>query len=231
MIKKIFVIFTISVSIGFSASIFAQDNFHGSLESIPESIKKEMINQTWHQGCPVPLDKMSYLTLSYWGFDHKTHEGHLVVLNQLAGETLQIFRELYQMKYPIEKMVLPDIYKSKDDWKSSENNNTYAFFCRKDEQNPDKFSPHSYGIAIDINPLYNPAVVANGKIQPEAGRKYLDRKIRHESMINEAMVRVFARYGWKWGGYWSPNNVDYMHFQKDIDEHYICNSFEFFPKR
>ncbi len=231
MIKKLCLVFIASISIGFTTSAFAQDEFHGSIEPIPEQIKKEMVNQTWYQGCPMELDYMNYLTISYWGFDHKTHVGHLIVLKKLAGETLQIFQELYQIKFPIERMVLPHIYKSKDDWKSSENNNTYAFFCRKDEQNPENFSPHSYGIAIDINPVYNPAVVADGKIQPEAGKKYLDRKISHEGMVNDAVVQIFARHGWKWGGYWSSNNVDYMHFQKDMDEHYICNSLELYSNR
>lgn len=231
MMKKIFLGLVVSTTLVFSSLTLAEENFHGSLEPIPTSVKKAMLNQTWRQECPMPLDKLSYLTVSYWGFDHKTHDGHLIVLNQLAGETLQIFHDLYQMKFPIEKMVLPDVYKSKDDWKSSEDNNTYAFFCRKDEQNPDKFSPHSYGIAIDINPLYNPAAVANDKVQPESGKKYLDRKISHEGMVNEDVVRIFAKHGWKWGGYWSSKDVDYMHFQKDIDEHYTCSSLEFFSKR
>lgn len=207
---------------------YAQDNFRGSVESIPPEIAEKMVAHTWHKGCPLPLNSMNYLTVTYWGFDHKPHEGHLIVLNVLAGETLQIFQELYQIKFPIEKMVLPDNYSSDKndwssiDWKSSEDDNTSGFLCREDDQTLGQFSPHSYGIAIDINPVYNPARVANNKVEPESGKKYFDRELRHAGMINEKVVAIFTKYGWKWGGYWAKDKIDYQHFQKDMDKHYIC---------
>lgn len=216
---------------------YAQDNFHGSVDSIPAKIAERMLEHSWHNGCPLPLKSMSYLTVTYWGFDHKPHEGNLIVLNALAGETLQIFQELYQIKFPIEKIDLPDIYASKKndwlslDWTSAEDNDTYAFLCRDDDQTPGKFSPHSYGIALDINPVYNPSIVANNKVEPESGKKYFDRNLRHEGMVNEKVVAIFAKHGWKWGGYWTKDKLDYQHFQKDIDEHYICPTLIDFSKQ
>jgi hypothetical protein len=208
----------------------ADDSYHGSIQAIPPDIANKMIGHAWHSGCPLLLKNMSYLTITFWGFDHKPHEGHLIVLNMLAGETLQIFHDLYQIKFPIEKMVLPDTYTSQQndwlaiDWKSSEDNNTSGFLCREDDQTPGQFSPHSYGIAIDINPVYNPSRVAHNKIEPESGKKYFDRQLNHEGMINEKVVAIFARYGWRWGGYWPKDKIDYQHFQKDIDEHYSCST-------
>lgn len=208
---------------------WAQTDFHGAMQPLPAQIRQQMISKTWHEGCPLPLDKLSYLTVTYWGFDQKPHEGNLIVLNFLAGETLQIFQDLYRMKFPIEHITLPDIYKSDDE--SAAANNTYGFYCRPDGQNPKDFSPHSYGIAIDINPLYNPALVVDNKVQPEQGKQYLDRKKQHQGMVNEDVVRVFAKYGWKWGGFFSPKELDYMHFQKVINEHYTCNSMTLLPKK
>lgn len=219
--KKTLLAIIISLSTLYG-SANAQSVFRGSMEPIPEPVAKAMQGYTWHKGCPVPLDQLSYLTVSYWGYDHQPHEGHLIVLNILAGETLQIFQKLYQMKFPIEKMVLPEKYQSKDDFKSTDDNNTYGFFCREDEQSPGDFSPHSYGIAFDINPVYNPARIAHGKIAPAAGKKYFNRKFQHDGMIDEKVVAVFTQSGWKWGGYWSEAKKDYMHFQKDIDENYSC---------
>lgn len=220
--------FLAMVVISCASLCYAQDGFHGSVEPIPPETAKNMLGHSWHDGCPLPLNSMSYLTVTYWGFDHKPHEGHLIILNILAGETLQIFQELYQFKFPIEKIVLPENYASKKndwlslDWKSSEDDNTSGFLCRDDDQNPGKFSPHSYGIALDINPVYNPSFVTNNKVEPESGKKYFDRNLHHEGMINEKVVAIFTKHGWKWGGYWTKDKLDYQHFQKDMDEHYIC---------
>lgn len=216
------------ISLLLSTSCFAETDYQASMQAIPPEIKQQMINHTWHAGCPMLQDNLSYLTVTYWGFDAKPHEGHIIVLKLLALETLQIFQDLYQLKFPIERMVLPDFYKTDDE--SAADNNTYGFFCRPDGQNPTKFSPHSYGVAIDINPFYNPALIAGGKVQPEKGKAFLDRKKQHIGMVNDAVVRVFAKYGWKWGGYWTKD-LDYMHFEKDIDDHYTCNSMEFSPKK
>ena len=206
---------------------YSDDGFRGSIEPVPKNIVEKMQGHTWHKGCPLPLNAMSYLTVTYWGFDHKPHQGNLIILNILAGETLQIFQELYQIKFPIEKIVLPDAYSSQKndwlsiDWKSSEDNDTSGFLCRDDDQTPGQFSPHSYGIALDINPVYNPSRVANNKVEPESGKKYFDRNQNHQGMINEKVVAVFARHGWKWGGYWAKDKIDYQHLQKDMDEHYM----------
>jgi len=228
--RKRYLLF-IAITLAASARLtYAQDEFRGSIESIPSEITKKMSDHTWHKGCPFPLSSMSYLTITYWGFDHNPHEGHLIVLNLLAGETLQIFHELYQIKFPIEKMVLPETYASQEndwlsiDWKQSEDDNTSGFLCRDDDQSPGQFSPHSYGVAFDINPVYNPSKVADNKIQPKAGKKYFDRNSHHDGMINEKVVAIFAKHGWKWGGYWPKDKIDYMHFQKDMDEHYMCPS-------
>ncbi len=228
MMNNKYLLWTAVILTAFAELSYAQDGFRGSVESIPSEIAKKMSDHTWHNGCPLPISSMSYLTVTYWGFDHKPHEGHLMVLNLLAGETLQIFQELYQIKFPIEKMVLPDAYASKKndwlaiDWASSEDDDTYGFLCRDDDQTPGKFSPHSYGVAFDINPAYNPSMIADNKVQPVAGKKYLDRSLHLDGMVNDKVVAIFARHGWKWGGYWPKDKVDYMHFQKDMDEHYMC---------
>lgn len=224
-LPKILLVLT---SLTFISANYAQE-FRGSVEPIPEKIAANMIGKTWHSGCPLPLKSLSYVTVSYWGFDHQVHEGHFVVLKNLAGESMQIFQALFDMKFPIEKMQLPDVYATspKDnwssvDWKSSEDNNTNGFFCREDDQNPGQFSPHTYGIAFDINPVQNPSYIANKQIMPKAGKKYFNRQLQPPGMVNEKVVALFAKYGWKWGGYFTPGNLDYQHFQKDMDFHYIC---------
>lgn len=207
---------------------YAQQDFSATIESIPAPVAAAMHNHSWHQGCPLPLSDLSYLSLTYWGFDNQPHQGHLVVLKILAGETVQIFQELYQIKFPIEKMLLPEEYAEQKndwqsiDWRSAKDNNSAGFLCRPDDQNSKQFSSHSYGIALDINPVYNPARVENNKIEPENGALYFNRKLHHLGMINPAVVAIFAKYGWHWGGYWSEDKIDYQHFEKEINRHYMC---------
>src|SRR3546814_3477803 len=82
----------------------------------------------------------------------------------------------------------------------------YTTLCRS------KWSEHSYGRAIDINPLHNP-YVRNGSVDPPEGATWADRSRRDPGMIHpdDAVVRAFAAQGWAWGGYWSSGK-DYQHF-------------------
>ncbi|PHQ78537.1 MAG: hypothetical protein COB66_08690 [Coxiella sp. (in: Bacteria)] len=135
-------------------------------------------------------------------------------------------------------MQLPYHYHAKDDWPSTVDNNTPGFFCRADQQTPNKFSLHSYGVAIDINPRYNPALVTPKhagdplRIQPKSGTHYYYHHKGQRGMIepDDAVIRIFAQHGWKWGSYWQPPDTNYMHFQKDMDSHYQAHSLERAPK-
>lgn len=69
------------------------------------------------------------------------------------------------------------------------------------------------------------------KVEPVSGKKYFDRSLRHEGMVNEKVMAIFARYGWKWGAYWAKDKIDYQHFQKDIDKHYMCQSLIAYSKQ
>lgn len=210
----------------------ASAGFSGSFEPIPKSIQKQMIGTTWHKGCPMALNKLSYLTLNYWGFDNKIHQGHLIVNRMIAADTLDIFSQLFAQKFPIAKMQLASNYKAKNDWPSTEDNNTVAFFCRIDDQSPGKFSSHSYGIAVDINPVYNPGILSKTKsglvVQPKKGKKYLDRQLAHPGMIGEKMAQLFAQHGWTWGKYFE-HGKDYMHFTKLLNAHYMAKTLVYNP--
>jgi D-alanyl-D-alanine carboxypeptidase len=134
-----------------------QAEFKGSIEEIPVDIKKIMIGCSWKPECPVPLEDLRYLTASHWGYDDKEKIGHMVVHSKLADELLAIFYELYQEHFPIERIELIDLYDANDELSMTANNSS-AFCCRAITNVPGTFSLHSYGSAIDINPLVNPYV-------------------------------------------------------------------------
>jgi hypothetical protein len=168
---------------------------------------------TWHAGCPVAPADLRQLTLTFHGYDNATHTGTLVVHRDLASDVVRLFTELYRHNFPIERMLPVEEYGGNDD-ASMAANNTSAFNCRDATGKPGVFSNHSWGRAIDINPLTNPYVKGDN-VLPPAGRKFLDRTNAFPGSILKAgfIVHLFESDGWTWGGRW-PDRQDYQHFEK-----------------
>ena len=189
------------------------------ISKITPAIKQRVIKGgSWHQGCPVPLSNLRYLTMTYKGFDGKDHKGEMIVNAAVAKEVTQIFGELYKSGYPIRKMRLVSDYHASD-FASIEADNTSAFNCRA-VTGGTKWSKHSYGRAIDINPLENPYISRSGKIAHKKSLKYRSRKHKNSSPSDRAIivkgdriVYLFKSRGWRWGGDWHSIK-DYQHFDR-----------------
>jgi hypothetical protein len=123
----------------------------------------------------------------------------------------QVFRTLFRKRFPIRRMRLVDDYGGSD-FDSIEADNTSAFNCRP-VAGGGRWSQHAYGRAIDVNPIENPYVYANGTTSHRASRPYLDRARHRRGMAFQGgvLVRAFRRAGWGWGGRWSPDK-DFQHF-------------------
>ncbi|MCL9682998.1 M15 family metallopeptidase [Legionella maioricensis] len=188
-------------------------SFASNIGPIPPTVQTEMKKYTWHNGCPVALDELTYIQLSYWGFDHQTHQGILIVNKELAHEVVAIFKQLYLKKFPIQSMKPMEIFHGNDN-ASMAANNTSAFNCRDLTNKPGVFSQHSYGRAIDINPLINPFVKGK-KVSPEGGNKFLNRYKPYPGKIikNDFVSQLFIQHGWDWGAHWYDVQ-DYQHFEK-----------------
>lgn len=184
-----------------------------TIEKIPSQQQSQMQNVSWRNECPINLNQLVKVTVPYWGFDQQSHEGVLVVNKKVAQEVVEIFQEIYAAKFPIEKMNLIENYNGDDDL-SMADDNTSAFNCRN-IPNSAHFSLHSYGLAIDINPLLNP-YVRDQKVLPSNARKYLDRQSNMQGMIHkdDAAYLAFKNRGWTWGGDWKYLK-DYGHFEKN----------------
>ena len=158
-------------------------------------------------------DELRELRLPYLGYDGRVHTGVLIVHAEVAAEVVEIFSRLFERGFPIARMEPVDRFGASDD-RSMEANNTSAFNCRDVTGVPGKFSNHSWGLAIDINPLTNPYVKGD-KVLPPEGRKYLDRTREYQGAIlaDSFIVKLFAEHGWTWGGSWTDRK-DYQHFEK-----------------
>lgn len=172
-----------------------------------------LATHTWQSHCPVPIKDLREVKLTYWGYDNHTHQGELIVNKELAAETVKIFSALYQNKFPIQSMKLIETFNGNDAVSMAENN-TSAFNCREVTGQPGIFSQHSYGRAIDINPLFNPYVKGE-EILPVSNLVFVDRNIALPGKINKKSViyQIFIKYNWDWGGNWLDLQ-DYQHFEK-----------------
>jgi hypothetical protein len=189
-----------------------------NIKLIDEKYANKMLGLTYHKECPVSLDELRIVNVKYLGFDNNIYWGDIIVHKDLAFEVSEIFKELFEISYAIKQIIPIEKYNG-DDFASIEADNTSAFNCRKAEGSQ-KYSKHSYGKAIDLNPLENPYIYSNGTTSHEASQKYLIRKSNDDSIKNKAVltssskaVLIFKKYGWKWGGDWK-NIKDYQHFQK-----------------
>ena len=188
-------------------------------ETLSKEIKERIDGKSYGENCDVPYEELRYVRVLYWGFDQQTHNGELIVNKAISEDIVAIFKELYESKYPIERMVLVDEYNA-DDNTSMEADNTSAFNYRKID-GTDRLSLHSYGLAIDINPLYNPYVRGAKDeliITPENGSAYADRSADCDYYIKEGDVcyNAFVKRGFTWGGEWKTQK-DYQHFQKKLE--------------
>lgn len=184
-----------------------------SYSSIPDHIKDKMLGKSMPHDEPLDFNKLSYLTLTYYGFDNNTHIGEMIVDSRVAAEVVDIFKELYAKKYPIEKIRLIDEYDAIDNASMADNNS--SSFCYRTIAGTNVVSNHGKGLAIDINPLQNPHVIGNNT-SPKEGYVYADRSDFKKGMIQEGddCYNAFMKRGWKWGGHW--DNPDYQHFEKPM---------------
>lgn len=160
--------------------------------------------------CPETIsESLVLLSIPFIDFHGKEREGQLIVHRALKEEVEEIFSMLYQTRFPIEKMI-PIVAYDWDDIASMEDNNTSAFNYRV-IMGTDRLSNHSYGEAIDINPLLNPYFARDGKVYPE-GAIY-DTRIK--GTVTPDVVTVFASRGWTWGGDWESVK-DFQHFEKKV---------------
>ncbi len=193
--------------------------YHAAIIPVDNTIKQRMLKgHSWYEGCPVYYKNLRYLTMTYIDFTGKERTGEMIVHKAVAKDVTAIFAKLYALKYPIRQMRLVSDFGGSD-WKSIDADNTSAFNCRN-ATGSKKWSKHSYGRAIDLNPLENPYISHSGHIAHKASQKFRKRQHQHHSAADRAVllqddpaVQVFKAHGWTWGGDWKGVK-DYQHFSK-----------------
>jgi hypothetical protein len=161
--------------------------------------------------------RLDTLHVQYVDFEGRTQQGVLVCNYVIAADLRDIFAELYRQRYPIER-IRPISDYDDDDERSMQANNT-SCYCYRPIAGTTRLSKHARGLAIDVNPLYNPyyKVRKDGKVivQPATAQAYTDRTKKFPYKIDrrDLAYRLFIQHGFHWGGDWK-NSKDYQHFEK-----------------
>lgn len=186
-----------------------KNRFAWSVRPIDGALAARMTPSSWRAGCPVPLSSLRYVRVSHMGMDGAERTGELVLHADAANYAVMAFKIMWDEGFRIERMRLVDDYGGNDD-ASMAANNTSAFNCRR-VAGTSTWSQHSYGRAIDINPVQNP-YVSGSTVSPPAGSAYLNRgSVRPGMIVSGGPAHTaFRRIGWGWGGDWSSSK-DYQH--------------------
>jgi hypothetical protein len=183
---------------------------------IPDKVWQRMQGKTYKENPTIGRNDLRHIRTLHWDYDNRIHIGEMICNKMIADRIVEIFRQLYEAKYPIQRMVLPDVYNADDESQMRANNT--SCFCYRVVPGSKKLSKHARGLAVDINTLYNPYIrrLRNGNryIQPSNAALYCNRtksfpyKIDH----NDLAYKLFKEKGFVWGGDWRSVK-DYQHFE------------------
>ncbi len=156
-------------------------------------------------------------TIRYIDFNGNTQSGELVCNKLVADDIIQIFYELYKNQYQIASVgIIGGSEYASDDPEAT--NMTYCFNPCPSSDYPDD-AAHALGMAIDINPMYNPTVSYDSDnnlvVVPASGEEFADRSTAFAYKIDsdDLAYKLFTEHGFIWGGN-RNNNKAYGHFEK-----------------
>ena len=187
------------------------------VDTLSDAVFAGMAGKSFPEGCTVERGELRLLSVLHCDAEGRTLRGQMVCNKAIAADLLDIFRRLYEARYPIERMVLIDDYDADDELSMTANNT--SCFCFRRVAGSKHLSKHALGMAVDINPLYNPCVRTRTDggvtIQPAAGALYADRNRRspYRLVHGDLCYRLFTEHGFKWGGAWKSVK-DYQHFER-----------------
>ncbi|MBN2435047.1 MAG: M15 family metallopeptidase [Spirochaetes bacterium] len=173
--------------------------------------------------CPESVvDNLALIEVFYYSFDNRIHRGQILADYRHAEDIHAIFTVILRERFPIYGCIPID--HSSYEWvqfNTVPEGNSYSFHYRNIVYK-NTLSYHSFGHAIDINPIINP-FRKWGTTFPKGGT--YDPQKPGTLYEEHPVVLAFKKHGWYWGGNWRRR--DYQHFQKPIkgenDIHIVSN--------
>lgn len=173
--------------------------------------------------------ELRYLRIPYIDFNGETRTGEMICNHSIAMPLLDIFHTLFEHRYPIERIQLVDDFQADDDLCCIKNNT--SCFNYRTIAGTDTLSRHAFGMAVDVNPFFNPYVTyinentdthslhaasdMRVRISPPGSEAYADRErdFPHKIGPGDLCYELFMSHGFTWGGDWT-HCKDYQHFEQ-----------------
>jgi hypothetical protein len=201
-----------------AAALALASPFQSSITRLPVDVRAQLRHaHVWQPGCPVAMSDLRLLTVTHRDFAGRPQTGQLVVNRRAARPLQRVFGRLYRLYFPIRHLTLDDAYGPAAK-RPADGDVSGSFECRQAAASPctradttGSWSMHAYGLAVDLNPVENP-YVGCGQTRDRRARRYRDRSRHLRGMVTRPVVAAFASIGWGWGGSWTGNTKDYMHF-------------------
>lgn len=154
------------------------------------------------------IEQLQLIDVHYYSTDSRIHKGQLLTNKLIANDLKQLFQFMLQQHFPIVKAI-PIVNYNWDDNLSMQANNTSSFCYRNTS-----YSKHATGMAIDINPFFNPVRWKDGynRCDKPQGAVY-DSTVLGTLFPSHPVVEEFGKFNFRWGHNFS-RNYDDQHFQR-----------------
>lgn len=140
------------------------------------------------EGIPTSAEEMQpylqQIEVKIYTADKKNQTMTLTVHKKLASQIKDIFKEMRAIRFPIKPSC------------------TAAYCFRQMASDSSQLSYHSYGCVVDVNWEHNGASYTSWPYKPGKDKFAVTTKV----------VNIWKKYGWYWGGDWSEDYFDPMHF-------------------
>lgn len=153
------------------------------------------------------IDQLELFNVSYISTDGLIHRGQILTHTDIAGDIKSLFEFMLEEKFVVEKAV-PVVRYGWSDSLSMADNNSYSFCYRNIT-----YSKHAQGLAIDINPRFNPLRYKYEDRPNEPEGAVSDTTINGTLYPGHPIVDEFKKKGFRWGHSFSRYYDDH-HFEK-----------------
>ncbi|MEI8086373.1 MAG: M15 family metallopeptidase [Paludibacter sp.] len=187
----------IKATVKFKSAIIVDSHYTFNEAIAGINVPKEILNQ------------LQLINVRYYSLDGKIHQGQILTNKMIAQDLIQLFEFILYNHFPIAHAIPIVKYHQNDDL-SMQANNTYSFCYRNTS-----YSKHATGMAIDINPFFNPVRWKAGyenRIDKPIGAVN-NPKIAGTFYVLHPVVLKFKEFGFRWGHNFTRNFDDH-HFEK-----------------
>ncbi|SRR5690554_1705421 len=186
------------------------DSLHVEPTSTDTLIDASYTFQEAVAGSAAPIEiilQLELIDVIYLSTDGEIHKGQILANKAIASDIVHLFEFMLDRGFVIDKAI-PIVHYGWSDSLSMDDNNSYSF-CYRDIS----YSKHAQGMAIDINPRFNPLQWKNERRPNQPENAVLDTTVNGTLYPGHPVVDEFRRRGFRWGHtftrYWDDH-----HFEK-----------------